>query len=163
MVKTHALFDHFWLNAYRVLWREVELPNSFPVGIRTMESPGGFIWQFKYNVITDKRKEWDEIWKSLTLTMSEHLAKNDGFVEAKSYVSDNLHKTFQSMLTMEFLSLTSLSSFIFSTTPTRNFLDSMPNYCSDWNTVILLPPSDEQGNQIGYFYPAAGADQNQEL
>ena len=50
LVKTHALFDHFWLNSRRVLWHQVDQTQSYPERPRSMEKPGGFTWVFKYSI-----------------------------------------------------------------------------------------------------------------
>ena len=50
LVKTHALFDHFWLNSRRVLWHTVEEDVTYPERPRSLERPGGFTWMFKYSL-----------------------------------------------------------------------------------------------------------------
>ena len=51
-----------------------------------------------------------------------------------------------------------LSEALYENEPMQVILDALPHYCSDWATSVLAPPADENGKQIGFFYPAAGAD-----
>ena len=56
--KTHALYDHFWLNSKRMLWHETADEPKYPSRNRSMEKPGGFMWQFKYTITQGKELAW---------------------------------------------------------------------------------------------------------
>jgi hypothetical protein len=159
LVKTHALFDHFWLNSRRVLWTEVADENlQFPIRSRSMEKTGGFMWQLKYTVSFGKENEWKEFLDDIFKKAIEEVNVNEAFVEGHNYDGKNLQHTFQHMILWEFLSMGGLSDGVLESPTMAVFYTNLPKYCSDWNSAILAPPTDENGKQIGYFYPAAGAD-----
>jgi len=81
-----------------------------------------------------------------------------GFVENHAYDSKNLQRSFQGMLLWEFLGMGPLSQTVLESPVMGAFFRSLPGFLLDWNTAILAPPTDENGKQNGFFYPAAGAD-----
>eukprot|EP01001_Neometanema_parovale_P008559 NODE_4829_length_1012_cov_254.325084_g4623_i0.p1 GENE.NODE_4829_length_1012_cov_254.325084_g4623_i0~~NODE_4829_length_1012_cov_254.325084_g4623_i0.p1 ORF type:complete len:277 (-),score=115.21 NODE_4829_length_1012_cov_254.325084_g4623_i0:182-961(-) len=161
LVKTHALFDHFWLNSKRVLWSEVA-QEGYPSRTRSMEKPGGFMWQFKWTVIPGKEQAFNSFWAEHEKKVLAELEKNQGFVESKRYDSMNMQRTFGGQMIWEFLGMPSLTESVIDGAAMKEVYAALPKYCSDWNTAILAPPTDENGKTIGFFYPAAGADPGEE-
>lgn len=158
LVKTHALFDHFWLNSRRVLWHQIEQPVAYPERPRSMEKPGGFTWVFKYSIKDGKEEAWKKFWTDKIAAVISTLNDNEGFVESHAYSTGNMLKAYQYMILWEFLGMRELSEALYDNEPMQVILDALPHYCSDWSTAVLAPPADENGKQIGFFYPAAGAD-----
>eukprot|EP00992_Anisonema_acinus_P011214 TRINITY_DN7234_c0_g1_i3.p1 TRINITY_DN7234_c0_g1~~TRINITY_DN7234_c0_g1_i3.p1 ORF type:complete len:268 (-),score=52.32 TRINITY_DN7234_c0_g1_i3:119-922(-) len=162
LVRTHALFDHFWLNSKRVLWYEVEQSMEFPEKDRTIERSGGFVWQFKYSVIPGKEKSFTAHWERVMGDVVAELKENLGFVESRLYSARNLQRAFQHMVMWEFLGMSELAEGVLESKHMQDLFASLPQYCSDWNSAVLTPPTDEDGKQVGFFYPAAGADVSDE-
>eukprot|EP00992_Anisonema_acinus_P013220 TRINITY_DN8626_c0_g1_i1.p1 TRINITY_DN8626_c0_g1~~TRINITY_DN8626_c0_g1_i1.p1 ORF type:complete len:270 (-),score=60.50 TRINITY_DN8626_c0_g1_i1:87-842(-) len=161
LVKSHALFDHFWLKSQLQLWSEVPVHEQYPHSDRTEERPGGFVWQLKYTVLPGKDAEWEKFLQKHIDSAIPLLQKGTGFVEAKSYVS--LHqRLFRHMLSWEFLSMSDLSRGVFESHPMQTMFDKFSQYLEEWNSVVMAPPTDENEEQAGYFYPAAGADKSDE-
>lgn len=158
LAKTHALFDHFWLNSRRVLWQEAEPKVEIAKKSRTVEKPGGFIWQLKYTVLPGKEGQWGAHLEATLAAMKPELEANEGFVEHHLYDSKNLQRSFQGMVLWEFLGMGSLSQAVLEGPTMTAFFAGLPSYLADWNTAVLAPPTDENGKQIGFFYPGAGAD-----
>eukprot|EP00994_Dinema_validum_P001008 NODE_1199_length_1053_cov_117.462151_g930_i0.p1 GENE.NODE_1199_length_1053_cov_117.462151_g930_i0~~NODE_1199_length_1053_cov_117.462151_g930_i0.p1 ORF type:complete len:288 (+),score=84.73 NODE_1199_length_1053_cov_117.462151_g930_i0:62-865(+) len=162
LVKTHALFDHFWLNSKRVLWNQVSEDFDYPSRTRSMEKPGGFMWVFKYSVIAEKEASWEKFYQSHMTKLAAEVQTNDQFVEASAYSTRKFQRMFQHMVMWEFLSMSGLSEAVYESKVMAEFIEAVPQYCSDWNSVVLVPPTDEDGKQVGFFYPAAGADPSEE-
>eukprot|EP00667_Euglena_gracilis_P020023 EG_transcript_21578 len=158
LVKTHALYDHFWLNSRRVLWREVDQVIQYPSHERSMERSGGFIWCLKYSLKDGKEESWKKFWGEKLGDVIPALKENEGFVESHSYSTRNMLKSFQHMVMWEFLGMRELAEAVYDNPAMQVIFDALPHYCSDWTSTVLAPPADENGKQIGFFYPAAGAD-----
>eukprot|EP00997_Jenningsia_sp_PLL12_P006558 NODE_3110_length_815_cov_175.336815_g2588_i0.p1 GENE.NODE_3110_length_815_cov_175.336815_g2588_i0~~NODE_3110_length_815_cov_175.336815_g2588_i0.p1 ORF type:complete len:209 (-),score=40.38 NODE_3110_length_815_cov_175.336815_g2588_i0:64-690(-) len=150
----HVLFDQFWINSRRVLWESVDnmkLPDHNDR--RKEETPGGFIWQFKYTVRPGKQDEWNRFLEGQHPAIEAALEENSQFVEGNSYHATKFRHTHGNMFAWEFLNMAGLSATVYESSAMQEFFDEAPAYLESWNTLLLGPPSSQESP---FFWQAKG-------
>eukprot|EP01010_Urceolus_cornutus_P001000 NODE_1513_length_878_cov_82.161641_g1172_i0.p1 GENE.NODE_1513_length_878_cov_82.161641_g1172_i0~~NODE_1513_length_878_cov_82.161641_g1172_i0.p1 ORF type:complete len:251 (-),score=54.07 NODE_1513_length_878_cov_82.161641_g1172_i0:77-829(-) len=151
LLVTHSLFDNYWVNSRRSLYAKQDSPVTFPLGERTDEKRGGFIFQFKYTVLPGKEQEFQAKWKREIDPLVKQLERNSGFLEHQSFNVQSVGGG-QSMATYEFTDMASLSLSMHSVTAQKIAANLAP-YLKDYTSAILTPGNDESA---ALFWPAAG-------
>jgi hypothetical protein len=146
MERTHILYDLFWINWKRVLWED-NAALTVKAKERSEESPGGYMYLFRYAFKDGKAKEGSHFIESKLKGID--MKSNDGFLERRGFTNGLWQDEYTNLMWVEFSSMESLSKSVYEDAAFVDALkEAKEKYFSKYATSIMVPSAGSQGGQF---------------
>jgi len=151
LITAQALFDHFWVNARRIIWFSGEPDGvAWPERKRSEGMSAGFVFQLYFTPVPGKRDEMRNEYKKYVGPFLKDLEGNPGFLERSRFTSKGFQSEYEELVQYEFASMPALVESMFGKAA-EELNKQMSKFKQSQSVTILTPGADQS-----FYWQSAG-------
>jgi hypothetical protein len=155
--RTHVLYDLFWINWRRILWKSDDT-FSMQGAQRTTDTKGGYVIVFRYAPMEGKSVETAAFMTSRLFAVQRDIEYNGGFMERRHFSATLWQDIYTDMVWYEFSSLDTLSkNFVEHAALMTALSEAKDKYLARFSTTILVPGTGDIAGHI-FYGPTLGGN-----